>query len=278
VAAPKAFGAALGGALAALDGDDEDGDGDGVAGAGDASDPALAATEANRAVQAKTAPGKLVAPAPAPARRTVAVRQPVQPPRPKAHEVVAHDAVAHEAIEPPRVPTDMTDLIPRTTSRVPILVAAAAFAVAGVAGGVWFAMRKPEAAAAQIEPTAIAPAAAASPAVSAPPATTTAAGTTTAAVAPPPSMPLGDKRPDKHRARSAAPARPAHLTITSDVKADAFVDGRFVRGTPIVDLELSPGRHTVRVVSAAPGLRLIPREQTVELKPGELKELRMELK
>jgi hypothetical protein len=260
VAAPKAFGAALGGALAALDGDDEDdvAEGDG--------DPALAATEANRAVQATTAPGKLVVPAATPARRTVAVRQPVQ-----AHEAIAARDV-RDAIEPPRVPTDMTDLIPRTSSRVPVLVAAAAFAVAGVAGGVWFAMRTPDVAAATIAPAATTPVAAAAPAVTAPPATTP------VAVAPPPSLPLGDKRPDKHRARTAAPARQAHLTITSDVKADAFVDGRFVRGTPIVDLELSPGRHTVRVVSAAPGLRLIPREQTVELKPGELKELRMELK
>jgi hypothetical protein len=62
------------------------------------------------------------------------------------------------------------------------------------------------------------------------------------------------------------------------VSAEAFVDGQFISSTPIVDLALAPGRHVVRAVSIAPGLRLIPREQTVDLRAGELKELTMVLK
>ncbi|MGZ3426371.1 MAG: hypothetical protein ACXVCV_06965, partial [Polyangia bacterium] len=71
---------------------------------------------------------------------------------------------------------------------------------------------------------------------------------------------------------------PAHLTVTADVAADAYIDGQFIRATPIVDHELPPGKHTIHLESAAPGLRLIPRDRTVELTPGELKEIRMELK
>jgi hypothetical protein len=68
------------------------------------------------------------------------------------------------------------------------------------------------------------------------------------------------------------------LTVTSDVAADAFVDGKFVKATPVVDYEVAPGKHVVRVESSARGLRLIPREETVDLKPGDLKELNMVLK
>jgi hypothetical protein len=80
----------------------------------------------------------------------------------------------------------------------------------------------------------------------------------------------------EHHGRAARPTE-AHLTITSDVAADAFVDGNYLRATPIVDLQLPPGRHVVRVESTAPGLRLIPREETLDLRAGELKELQMVL-
>jgi hypothetical protein len=70
----------------------------------------------------------------------------------------------------------------------------------------------------------------------------------------------------------------AHLTLTADVQADAYIDGQYIRATPIVDYALSPGKHTIHLESAAPGLRLIPRDRTVELRPGELKQVRMELK
>jgi hypothetical protein len=66
--------------------------------------------------------------------------------------------------------------------------------------------------------------------------------------------------------------------VTADVAADAYIDGQYIRPTPIVDHELPAGRHTIHLESAAPGLRLIPRDRTVDLKPGELKEIRMELK
>src|SRR5439155_10699360 len=69
VAAPRAFNEALGGALAALDGDEED---------EAAAEVAPAATEENRALGMVTAPGKIIPPAAAPAPRTVALLQPVQ--------------------------------------------------------------------------------------------------------------------------------------------------------------------------------------------------------
>lgn len=74
---------------------------------------------------------------------------------------------------------------------------------------------------------------------------------------------------------SSAGDRPARLTITADATAEAFVDGHYVRPTPVVDLELPPGRHVVRVQSTAPGRRLPPHQQTIELHPGEQKALQV---
>ncbi len=258
VAAPRAFNDALGGALASLGGGDD----------ASATDLALAATSA--------------APIIAPPRPTV-VAKPVQ----------VHAAIV--VPEPKRSPTDMTDLIPRAPSRVPLLLGALAL-VASVGGAAWYFAR----------PAPIsAPAPAPPPAPATPPPLPVAPIVTTVlpTPAPPPS------KPDKHHARPHAvvaiaapaptpvavavavptpapavvtppPAPPAkaHLTLTADVPADAYIDGQYIRATPIVDYELPPGRHTIHLESAAPGLRLIPRDRTVDLKPGELQQVRMELK
>ena len=272
VAAPRAFNDALGGALAALGGGDDGGDQ-----AGD--DVAYADTAAAATLDAPTARGhKAVVPS------TVALpaASPAPPP------VQLHATIgAPDATTPPRPPTDLTDLIPRSGSRVPILVGAALLLVAGVAAAVWWARRPPTP-----EPVVTAPPPTVPTVVGAPPATVARPGVTPATTAPPspaaPSSPAtasagaverAAAKADKHRARAAVShASLARLSVESDVAADAFVDGKYLRPTPIVDYELSPGRHRVRVESSAPGLRLIPREQLVELKPGESKQLRMDLK
>src|SRR5581483_3857184 len=81
-------------------------------------------------------------------------------------------------------------------------------------------------------------------------------------------------------ARVHHPRRPqaARLSVSSDVEAKLFVDGKYVRQTPVDGLELEPGRHTVRVEGTDRGLFLVPKEETVELKAGEAKRLAVELK
>ena len=265
VAAPRAFNDALGGALASLGGDE-------------AEQAALAATEAQPAVAAP--------------RPTVVAKVPVQ----------AHKTIAAPAAEPARPPTDMTDLIPRSASRLPLVVGAAVALVGAATGAVWYATRPPPA-----KPVAAVtpPPVVAAPVVAAPPPSQPPAPAPAVVEAPPPS--LSRTRHDKHHARAThaaatpapaaatttttatatqpspapsppPPSGPAHLTLTADVQADAYIDGQYIRPTPIVDYALPPGKHVIHLESAAPGLRLIPRDRTVDLKPGELKEVRMELK
>jgi hypothetical protein len=80
---------------------------------------------------------------------------------------------------------------------------------------------------------------------------------------------------DASRPVAASSPTAARLTITADVAADAFVDGSYVRPTPVVALELPPGRHVVRVQPTAPGRSLVPRQQTIELHSGEQKALQL---
>jgi serine/threonine protein kinase len=91
-------------------------------------------------------------------------------------------------------------------------------------------------------------------------------------------------------ARPEAPARPetpataepnpkaARLSVSSDVVANVFVDGVFVHTTPVTNLKVAPGRHVVRLEGDGGGLRLIPREQMVLLRPGEARHLAMALR
>jgi hypothetical protein len=253
VAAPRAFNDALGGALASLGGDDDGPD-----------DVALAATSA----------APIIAP-----RRPTVVAKPVQ----------VHAAIV--VPEPKRSPTDMTDLIPRAPKRAPLIISALAL-VALAATATWHFTRRAAPAPLSVPLPAPVPVPVPVPVPAAP---LPAASIITTVLPAPPSH-------DKHHARthavaaiasppptpvaaaSPAPTPPpgppakAHLTLTADVTADAYIDGQYIRATPIVDYELPPGRHTIHLESAAPGLRLIPRDRTVDLKPGELQQVRMELK
>jgi hypothetical protein len=78
---------------------------------------------------------------------------------------------------------------------------------------------------------------------------------------------------DKDRRRAAL----ATLTVASDAEASVFVDGRFVDEAPAT-VALPPGRHTVRVEGTVQGLRLMPKEETVELAGGEARHLRLDLR
>jgi len=273
VAAPRAFNDALGGALASLGGSEDEEGAAGNAGG--------AATEAQVIVASVPPPKATVVAKPVHAHRAVT----------PAPEPVTQPGKA-------RPPTDSTDLIPRTGSRVPLFVGVAVVLVAAAAGAVWYAMRTPEPAAAVVPPPVVAaPKPAAAMAASPPPVV----AAQPIVVAAPPATLSRPTKADKHHARHGvaaapvaapttapaaaspapappAPSGPAHLTLTADVQADAYIDGQYIRATPIVDYELPPGKHTIHLESAAPGLRLIPRDRIVELKPGELKEIRMELK
>jgi hypothetical protein len=66
--------------------------------------------------------------------------------------------------------------------------------------------------------------------------------------------------------------------VLSDGVADVFVDGRFVHAAPLANLPLEPGRHVVRVEGTGAGLRLLPRQATILLRPGESRRLTMGLR
>jgi hypothetical protein len=78
------------------------------------------------------------------------------------------------------------------------------------------------------------------------------------------------------RVERVAP-RPAHLSIICDVHANLFVDGSFAGEAPLEAFALAAGRHVVRAEGLTPGLRVLPKEETVTLSDGEHKTLRMEL-
>jgi serine/threonine protein kinase len=199
-----------------------------------------------------------------------APEQPRDEPLHKARTVALHRPIVVPPVadEPARPPTDLTDLVPRTRPTVPLVVAGG-LGLLLVGGAVWLAHTP----SAPTTPTAAATTPSA-PAVAAPsPATRPPASARPAATV---SAPAGER--DHHKARAGARLAEAHLSIACDVAADAFVDGKYVQTTPIVDLPLAAGHHVVRVESTAAGLRLIPKEQSIDLSPGELRQLKLELK
>jgi eukaryotic-like serine/threonine-protein kinase len=289
MATPRAFNEALGGALARLGTSDDDEGAVADAPAASAAENAAAATA--NATAHVTAPGRRAL-----APRTVAVAS--------VASVASAPVGAHAAIAPPpagaarsdvargdddddrpRPPTDMTALVPRDRPSAATMAGLSLAAIALVGGAIWLA-RRPSAEPSSVSAAAPAPSpASATPNVAA--ASPSATGDKAAAQkSPSEKSATGDKAVvsvaaptgERHKARAATRAAEAHLTITSDVAANAFVDGEFVRATPIVDLAVAPGHHVVRVESTAPGLRLIPKEQGIDLRAGELKELPMELR
>jgi hypothetical protein len=173
--------------------------------------------------------------------------------------------VADEVIAAPAPPVDEAEAIPRTYSRRTLALALGALA-AGVGVSVAVTL-VPRGRAPEIVPPVVA---APSPVAAVEPTAPPRAGERV-------TPPAAAHAPRAPRPRSA-PERPARLSVDSQVPANIYVDGQFVRVTPIADLELPAGLHTVRAESSQSGLRLIPREETVMLKAGEPRHLNMDLK
>jgi serine/threonine protein kinase len=239
ITAPKPFDVALGESLAQLSNEGDD--------------------EAAVNVDGPTAPGKRPREGEPP--RTVAL-----------HPVISKPISAPRPVEKPQ-PADSveTEQIPRSYSPRLILYIGAPLLLAGaVALGLSVVHREPEASGTVLPPVS-APAVAPHPVA--------------VAAAPQPSPLKMHFLPERHAdyilhvgARKPRPAETAKLSVDSDVPANVYVDGEFVQVTPLVALELSAGRHVVRAESASSGLRLIPREETLELKAGEQRHLNMDLK
>ena len=153
-----------------------------------------------------------------------------------------------------------------------------------IAGGaVWYA-RDAGAAAADDRRSCVAPPPASRPPpalAAAPKPTPPSAPAVAVVVAPPPSLSrpahaekhhgarrARRRRRRRRRAAAAPPATragsgaaavgPAHLTLTADVQADAYIDGQYIRATPIVDYELPPGKHTIHLEIGGARIALDP--------------------
>jgi serine/threonine-protein kinase len=203
------------------------------------------------------------APEHAPASRTVALHPVIAAPNEEEPK-----APAPSATTPSSRRTSEHDLIPARRSRWPIVVALALVAVGASVAFTTYALRD--------APQASEPA----------PTTTTAA---TVPVPMPSTTPAvavvrdGAARPrhessDEPRARERRHAAAlATLFVDTDVDAHVFVDGRFVDEAP-ARVALPPGRHTVRVEGTDQGLRLLPKEETVDLVSGESRRLQLDLR
>jgi serine/threonine-protein kinase len=197
-----------------------------------------------------TLPGKrsVAAPTEAP-KRTVAMLQPVS---------------AMPIVERPPT-TDLTSLIPRR--RTGRIVAGVVVGVLLVGGATLIAVR------------------AGSPAR--PPTIPVVADVH---VPPPPAAPVAQQpRPPAPGAVASAPpqrehrvaraplhAQPAVLEVETVAEGQVTVDQRFRGNGPLVSVELPPGAHQIRVEATLHGLRTVPRDETVELKAGEHRHLKLE--
>ena len=83
-------------------------------------------------------------------------------------------------------------------------------------------------------------------------------------------------RPSVHHARPVL--KPGSVSVRTDVEAQIWIDNKLVGESPVEDLALLPGRHTLRAVGHAAGLRLLPKEETFVLHDGEKLARTMELK
>jgi serine/threonine-protein kinase len=188
---------------------------------------------------------------------------PAAPPRPSTPPPKsAQQPVAMLPLVEKPPTTDLTAMIPRRTGARTVALGIVAFTLGFVGFLTW---RATQSAPAAPPPSVHAePPAAPAPVVNEKP-----------AASDNPNPNVSDQTRLKH-----IPHRPqvARLSVSSDVEAKLFVDGKYVRQTPVDGLELEPGRHTLRIEGADRGLFLVPKEETVELKAGESKRLAVELK
>jgi serine/threonine-protein kinase len=213
--------------------------------------------------------------------RTVALHPVIAPPEPS--ETERAPSAAPEAVRPDG-PTVLTDIIrprgPRIIAAL-LIVALVAFIVVAI----FWVQRNP------LRPPATGAhaAIAGSATTAAPP-----------AVAPPPESPAEPKAPKEppksptvaaaphtrsHYAKDTTMRSPkpidvvplAHITVESDAPATLFIDNVAAGDLPLEGLGVNPGEHKLRVEGAHTGLRLVPRELTVRLAPGESRHFQVDL-
>jgi serine/threonine-protein kinase len=174
---------------------------------------------------------------------------------------------APEAPPPGRAPstTDLTDLIPKRSRTLPFAIGGLLLAAALGVGAALLVRRDPQ-------PPVTVPSTTPKPEEPAP------------EPAPPAApMPTTDKLRDPPRSARVTPpaaakrSQLARLSIECDVPANVYVDERFVGEAPLGELAITAGRHTVRAEGLT-SLRLPPKEETVTLKDGEARHMRLELK
>jgi hypothetical protein len=87
----------------------------------------------------------------------------------------------------------------------------------------------------------------------------------------------GATEPAHHagRARGHHEATSASIDVDTTSAGEVYLDDQF-RGNGPQHLAVEPGPHLVRVEGSANGLRLVPKEITVDLKAGESRKLRLE--
>ncbi len=60
---------------------------------------------------------------------------------------------------------------------------------------------------------------------------------------------------------------PAKVTISADISAKIFIDGKLVGPAPIINKQIAPGKHSVQLAPASGGIKDI-KKFTIDVKPG----------
>ena len=60
---------------------------------------------------------------------------------------------------------------------------------------------------------------------------------------------------------------PAKITISADISAKIFIDGKLVGPAPIINKQISPGKHSVQLAPASGGIKDI-KKFTIDVQPG----------
>ena len=60
---------------------------------------------------------------------------------------------------------------------------------------------------------------------------------------------------------------PAKITISADISAKIFIDGKLVGPAPVINRQIAPGKHSVQLAPASGGIKGI-KKFTIDVKPG----------
>jgi hypothetical protein len=62
-------------------------------------------------------------------------------------------------------------------------------------------------------------------------------------------------------------AETAKITISADISAKIFIDGKLIGPAPIINKQISPGKHSVQLAPAAGGIQAIKKFE-IDVSPG----------